>query len=48
MPNDARRALFECRNVDIGIESRVLVRGLNLGVHIARSLSIPHEPQTDS
>ena len=30
MPNDARRALFECRNVDIGIESRVLVRGLNL------------------
>ncbi|HMA00420.1 MAG TPA: ABC transporter ATP-binding protein [Steroidobacteraceae bacterium] len=32
MPNDVRRALFECRGVDIGIGSRVLVRGLHLTV----------------
>ena len=32
MPNDVRRALFECLGVDIGIGSRVLVRGLHLTV----------------
>jgi len=32
MQNEARTVLLECRNVDIGIESRVLVRGLNLNV----------------
>ncbi|MGA2190090.1 MAG: ABC transporter ATP-binding protein [Steroidobacteraceae bacterium] len=32
MPIDGGRSLFECRNVDIGIESRTLVRGLNLQV----------------
>src|ERR1017187_4364323 len=32
MPIDRRRSLLECRDVDIGIESRTLVRGLNLQV----------------
>jgi iron complex transport system ATP-binding protein len=31
-PNDRRIILLECRSVDVGIESRVLVRGLNLKV----------------
>jgi hypothetical protein len=29
MPNDIRRTLLECRNVDIGIEARTWVRDLN-------------------
>src|SRR5450631_691449 len=40
MPNDVRRALFECRQVDIGIESRVLVRGLNLAVEAGSILVV--------
>src|SRR5260370_31085409 len=40
MANDVRRALFECRNVDIGIESRVLVRGLNLSVEAGSILVV--------
>src|SRR5882724_13235199 len=40
MPNEGRRILFECRNVDIGIESRVLVRGLNLSVEAGSILVV--------
>jgi len=32
MPTEPVPALLECRNVDVGIESRTLVRGLNLEV----------------
>ncbi|MGO9994744.1 MAG: ABC transporter ATP-binding protein [Steroidobacteraceae bacterium] len=32
MHADRHRSLLECRNVDIGVESRTLVRGLNLQV----------------
>ena len=40
MPNDGRRSLLECRNVDIGIESRTLVRGLNLTVGSGSMLAV--------
>src|SRR5258705_550035 len=40
MPNEGRRILFECRNVDIGIESRILVRGLNLSVEAGSILVV--------
>ena len=40
MATDARRTLFECRNVDIAIESRVLVRGLNLSVEAGSILVV--------
>jgi iron complex transport system ATP-binding protein len=40
MPNDGRRPLLECRNLDIGIESRTLVRGLNLRVESGSMLVV--------
>jgi iron complex transport system ATP-binding protein len=40
MANEMPRALFTCRNVDIGIESRVLVRGLNLSVEAGSILVV--------
>jgi iron complex transport system ATP-binding protein len=32
MPSEADAALLECRNLEIGVESRILVRGLNIKV----------------
>ncbi|MEA3133231.1 MAG: iron complex transport system ATP-binding protein, partial [Gammaproteobacteria bacterium] len=40
MPNERRRPLLECRNLDIGIESRTLVRGLNLRVESGSMLVV--------
>jgi iron complex transport system ATP-binding protein len=40
MPSDFGRTLLECRNVDIGIESRTLVRGLNLRVGAGSMLAV--------
>jgi iron complex transport system ATP-binding protein len=40
MPSDIGRTLLECRNVDIGIESRTLVRGLNLRVGAGSMLAV--------
>jgi iron complex transport system ATP-binding protein len=40
MPNDLPSTLLECRNVDIGVESRTLVRGLNLRVESGSVLAV--------
>jgi len=40
MPNDVGRTLLECRNVDIGVDSRTLVRGLNLRVEAGSMLAV--------
>jgi iron complex transport system ATP-binding protein len=40
MANEVPHALLACRNVDIGIESRVLVRGLNLSVEAGSILVV--------
>jgi iron complex transport system ATP-binding protein len=40
MPNDIGRTLLECRNVDIGVQSRTLVRGLNLRVGSGSMLAV--------